>query len=114
MQSLSRRRYLAGCLVGSLLPMTQLAAETTADELARLQPVMDTSYRGMHSDFFADPLGRFMDLLGGGAIAEARALRTEACSVWARDRSASPLTGRFEVQHVMLDLNRICGLATLH
>ena len=90
---------------------------TAAEELARLDRadlrLPDTSFQGMHSDFYNDPLGRFMDLLSAGATTEAKRLQSQACAAWANGRSASPLSGRFSVQGVELNLDRLCGLPPL-
>lgn len=98
-------------LVALVIAAPPLPIAAQEDELDRLRPALpDTSGRGMHSDFWDDPVGRFMDLLAAGATAEAKALQAQACSAWSKGRSASPLSGRFSVQGVELSLNRICGL----
>jgi hypothetical protein len=99
-----------------LLITLAIAAPATAqaDELDRLQDARpDTSGHGMHSDFYDQPIGRFMDLLAAGAIAEARPLRPQVCAAWAADRDHSALTGTFSVSGVSLSLDRLCGLAPL-
>ena len=89
-------------------------AAVQADELDSVRGAgPDTSGRGMHSDFYDQPIGRFMDLLAAGAIAEAKPLRPQVCAAWAADRGASALTGNFSVDGVPLSLDRLCGLAPL-
>jgi hypothetical protein len=106
-----------GLLVAIAVGVAPLAiAASGDDELDRLRgtpPSPDTSYRGMHSDFYDQPIGRFMDLLAAGAITEAKALRPRVCAAWAADRGRSALTGNFSVGEVSLSLDRLCGLAPL-
>lgn len=112
-------RRIAGCgllvaLVIANICAGSLAVAAETDELDRLRAVMpspDTSGQGMHSDFWDEPIGRFMDLLGAGAITEARALQPQACAAWRTGRNTSPLSGRLSVQGAELSLDRICGLA---
>ena len=97
-----------------LLAALTIAAPTTAqaDELDRLPGARpDTSGQGMHSDFYDQPIGRFMDLLAAGAIAEARPLRPQVCAAWTADRDRSAWTGNFSIGGVPLSLDRLCGLA---
>jgi hypothetical protein len=97
-----------------LLAALAIAAPATAqaDELDRLQGTQpDTSGRGMHSDFYDQPIGRFMDLLAAGAIAEARPLQPQVCAAWKADRDSSAWTGNFSIGGVPLNLDRLCGLA---
>lgn len=99
-----------------LLMALAIIAPATAqtDELDRLPGARpDTSGRGMHSDFYDQPIGRFMDLLAAGAIAEARPLRPQVCAAWMADRDRSALTGNFSVGGVLLSLDELCGLAPL-
>lgn len=97
-----------------LLAALAIAAPATAqaDELDRLPAARpDTSGQGMHSDFYDQPIGRFMDLLAAGAIAEARPLRPQVCAAWTADRDRSAWTGDFSIGGVSLSLDRLCGLA---
>ena len=65
-------------------------------------------YRHGYSDH-TDPVGRFMDLLAAGAIADARALRPDACRVWTETRHNSAWTGKFWVWNVQADMDTLCG-----
>jgi hypothetical protein len=97
-----------------LLAALAIAASATAqaDELDRLRGTQpDTSGQGMHSDFYDQPIGRFMDLLAAGAITEARPLQPQVCAAWKADRSQSAWTGDFSIGGVPLSLDRLCGLA---
>jgi hypothetical protein len=99
-----------------LLAALAIAAPATAQagELDRLQGTRpDMSGRGMHSDFYDEPIGRFMDLLAAGAIAEARPLQPQVCAAWKADRSQSAWTGNFSIDGAPLSLDRLCGLAPL-
>ena len=100
-----------GALIALAIAAPAAAQEDELDRAAGGRP--DTSGRGMHSDFYDQPIGRFMDLLAAGAIAEARPLRPQVCAAWAADRGVSPLTGDFSVGGVPLSLDRLCGLAPL-
>jgi len=91
--------------------MIRGGARCWAGLVRALSAPSDTSYQGMHSDFSDDdPVGRFMDLLAGGAIVEARSLQPQVCAAWMRGRSTSPLSGLFSVNGVELSLNQLCGL----
>jgi hypothetical protein len=103
-----------GLLVVLAIAAPPLASAAQEDELDRLRGGRpDTSGRGMHSDFYDQPIGRFMDLLAAGAITEAKALRPQVCAAWTVDRGHSALTGNFSVDGVSLSLDRLCGLAPL-
>ncbi len=107
----SRALALVTLLTGAL-PAVCVAADGELDRLAAHGiPSHDNSYQGMHSDFYTDPVGRFMDLLAAGAVKEARALEPEVCTAWKSRRTNSAMTGTFSVQGVELSLDRLCGLA---
>jgi hypothetical protein len=61
-----------------------------------------------YSDF-TDPLGRFLDLLAAGAVAEARAIQPDACATWLATRQGSALTGKVWVWNTEIDLDRLCA-----
>ncbi len=108
------RIEVSGLLVALALAALPLATAAQEDELDRLRGARpDTSGRGMHSDFYDQPIGRFMDLLAAGAITEASPLRPKVCAAWTADRDRSALTGDFSVGGVPLSLDRLCGLAPL-
>jgi hypothetical protein len=66
------------------------------------------THRHGYSDF-TDPLGRFMDLLAAGAVADARAIQADACATWLATRQTSPLAGKFWAWNVEIDLDTLCA-----
>lgn len=84
-------------------------AEDQIDRLLRSGRVpADMIRQHGHSDF-TEPLGRFLDLLAAGAIAEARALQPAACAAWRTGRRDSPLTGKVGVWDTEIDLDLLCA-----
>jgi len=61
-----------------------------------------------YSDF-TDPLGRFIDLLAAGDIAQARAIEPAACAAWVATRQTSALTGTFWAWNTEISLDTLCA-----
>ena len=77
------------------------------DELSRV--ARPNASGGLHSDFTDDnPIGRFMDLLAEGAIADARSLQPQVCAAWASGRGNTAVAGRFYVNGTEISLYRLC------
>ena len=76
--------------------------------LQRGQVPADLTRKHGYSDF-PDPLGRFLDLLAAGAIAEARVIQPDACAAWLATRQSSALTGKFWVWNTEINLDTLCA-----
>ena len=100
-------------IVFALLSLGVPNAATAADAVDQLMrggqvPTAMIHDHG-HSDFFADPVGRFLDLLAAGAFTDARALQPDACRTWLATREHSAWTGKFRVWETEIDLNTLCA-----
>ena len=84
----------------------------TKDEIDRMLqrgqiPSGMTNNHG-YSDF-TDPLGRFLDMLAAGAIADARSIQPDACATWRVTRQNSPFTGKVWVWNTEINLDTLCS-----
>lgn len=105
-------KRICQALALAVLLWGQASSGTAEDEIERLQRgdrvPKDLMRQHGYSDF-TDPVGRFLDLLAAGALADARALQPDACATWLATRQESPLTGKFSVWDTVIDLNVLCA-----
>lgn len=98
-----------GCWLVGLVHAEPAPAEDAVGQLLRLGQVpADRVLEHGYSDF-SDPLGRFLDLLGAGAFAEARPIQPAACAAWRATRQGSAFSGKVWVWNTEIDLDRLCG-----
>jgi hypothetical protein len=111
MKDRSRRQTIMLAATACLF-CSEVNSANAQDEIDRMlqrgQLPADRILQRGYSDF-TDPLGRFMDLLAAGAIAEARTLQPDACVTWLATRQNSALTGKFWVWNTEMDLNTLCA-----
>jgi hypothetical protein len=97
----------AVCVLCALASVAR--AEDAIDQLQRSGRVPpELMQRHAHSDFFSDPLGRYLDLLGAGDLRGARAIQADACAVWKSTRAESAFSGKFRVWETDLSLDVVC------
>jgi hypothetical protein len=97
---------LAACLLGGPVPAS--AQDEIDIMLDHGQVPSDLRHAHGYSDF-TDPLGRFMDLVAAGDIAQARAIKPDACAVWLATRQTSALTGKFWAWNTEISLDTLCA-----
>jgi hypothetical protein len=100
---------LAAAAFVTMVAPTMVRAEDEIDLMLRRGHVPPTM-TGTHgySDF-TDPLGRFLDLLAAGALAEARSIQGDACAEWLATRQNSAFAGKFWVWDTEINLDTLCA-----
>lgn len=106
-----QRAFIFTVIAIALCGQIRLArADDAVDQLLRGGRVpADKIHDHGHSDFYADPVGRFLDLLAAGAFTDARSLQPDACRTWLATRQNTAWTGKFRMWGTELDLNILCA-----